>query len=154
MNILLIDNDIASLNKLTALIQSAGHACTGFMNALEAVEIYEQLHYDVVITDVNMPGMSSIEVLKKVRAINPNAKVILITTVSNADAAIASANNKAYAFLSKPLNFEELARLLEKIAQEMTEERQVANNNAKLLLHYAKLKQAYEELQKLTRRKL
>ncbi|MCL6561233.1 MAG: response regulator, partial [Firmicutes bacterium] len=85
----------------------------------EAVEAYYQNPYDVVITDMKMPGLNGIQVLKMVRSVNREAKVIIITAYGNMETAVAAVKNGAYAFFGKPVDFAELMATLEKIEKEI-----------------------------------
>ena len=149
MKILLIDDDVSSLNNLATTIRPSGHQCECFSDPQAALDSYEQAPYDVVISDVRMHGLNGIEVLKKIRTINSQAKVILITAYGDVETAVAAVNHKAYAFLSKPIDFEELMGLLNKIALEHDENLRIVNKNGELLLIYARLKQVYIGLQNL-----
>ncbi|OPY58565.1 MAG: C4-dicarboxylate transport transcriptional regulatory protein DctD [Pelotomaculum sp. PtaU1.Bin035] len=148
MNILLIDDDGDCLDGLATALEPAGNRCDKFTAPGEAVEAYQQNQYDVVITDMKMPGMNGIQVLKKIRSLNPEAKVIINTGYGDVDTAIAAVNNGAYAFFGKPIDLADLMETLEKIEREIGGKKRAEFEHARLAMEYARLKQAYEDLAK------
>ncbi|NSW92744.1 MAG: response regulator [Firmicutes bacterium] len=118
MNILLVDDDADCLDGLVTVLEPAGHQCDMFTVPEKALESYQQKQYDTVITDLKMPGLSGIEVLKKVRSINPEAKVIITTGYGDAETVITALNNGVYAFFDKPIETKDLMETLEKIERD------------------------------------
>lgn len=151
MDILLIDDDLDSLNSLTAAVAPAGNKCEKFTSPVQALETYRQHQglYDVVITDMKMPGMNGIEFLKQARALNPEARVIIVTGYGDVETAIAAVNHGAYAFFGKPVDLVDLLDTLDKIKNEIDDKKKHKLDYERLAAEYRKLKQAYEDLQKL-----
>lgn len=146
MNILLLDDDIDCLISLAAVLKDAGRRCDEFTVPEKAVEAYRQKQHDVVITDMKMPGMNGIQVLKKIRLLNPAARVIIVTGFGDVETAFAALNNGAYAFFGKPVDINDLMDTLEKIEGEINGQEKAKTDRARLALEYARLKQVYEEL--------
>lgn len=119
MNIMLIDDDKDCILSLAGAVEPTGHSCEMFTKPERAVELYDGKRYDVVITDMRMPGMNGIEVLKAIRGHNHKARVIIITGYSDVEAVISAMNFGAYAFLGKPVNIGELIETIEKIGAEV-----------------------------------
>lgn len=149
MNILLVDDDADCLDGLVTVLEPAGHQCEIFTIPEKALEAYQQKQYDVIITDMKMPGLSGIEVLKKARSINSEAKVIIATGYGDVETAIAALNNGAYAFFGKPIDLNDLMDTLEKVEFEQRGQKRERIEHARLAMEYARLKQAYEDLLKL-----
>lgn len=118
MKILLIDDDADSLECLSTSLEPAGYRCDKFTVPEEAVEAFYQSQYDVVITDMKMPGLNGIQVLKMVRSFDQQVKVIFVTAYGDRETAAAAVNHGAYAFLGKPVDFAKLMEILEKIDKE------------------------------------
>ncbi|MDD3268280.1 MAG: response regulator [Syntrophomonadaceae bacterium] len=146
MKILLVDDDADCLASLDAMFEPTGHLCTSFTVPEEAVEVCRQQHYDLVITDMKMPGMDGLEVLKKIRAFNPETKVIIITAYGDVNTAMAAVNNQAYAFFGKPLQVDDLMRTVEKIEKENLQLEKARSDHANLIMEYSRLKLAYQDL--------
>lgn len=122
MNILLIDDDADCLECLSTALEPAGHRCDKFTVPEEAVEACYQKQYDAVITDMRMPGLNGIQVLKMVHTFDRQAKVIIIITAyGDSETAAAALNSGVYAFFGKPTDFEVLVETLEKIEHELKE---------------------------------
>ena len=134
-------------------IEPAGYHCELFTVPEQAVAAYNPQKYDVIITDMKMPGLTGIQVLKIIKAHNPEAKVIIITGYGDVDTAIAAVNNGAYAFFGKPVNIAELIETLEKINEKTQEKWQEQAEIDQMKQEYTKLKQAYEELQVLLKKR-
>ena len=146
LKLLLIDDDADCLDGLSTALEPAGHTCQKFTVPVEAIKSYRQNQYDVVITDMKMPGMNGIQVLKEIRSLDPVARVIIVTGFGDVETAIAAVNNRAYAFFGKPINIDDLMDTLEKIEGEIRGQEKVKTDHARLALEYARLKQVYEEL--------
>jgi DNA-binding NtrC family response regulator len=85
-------------------------------------------------------------VLQQLRSLNHDAKVVIMTGYLDPDTIISVMNNRAYALLGKPLIIDELMATLERIEQENRERERVMNEHANLVLEFAQLKIAFEEL--------
>ena len=79
MNILLVDDDLDCLGALQGLVKSLGHSSIATDDPRDALEQYAQHAFDLVITDFRMPAMNGSEFARKIRAKNPEAKIILVT---------------------------------------------------------------------------
>ena len=77
--ILLVDDDPQVSEVLGLMLQQLGHQVTGFTNAREALEVFRQGDYKLVITDLGMPDISGRDVAKSVKAMKPETPVVLIT---------------------------------------------------------------------------
>jgi putative two-component system response regulator len=142
INILLVDDDIFVLKTLTTILENAGYCVTPVDNGLRAVEEFKRNSYTLVITDIVMPGMDGIEVLKKIHEIDPDVPVIIVTASPELDTATEALRYNAFDFLIKPFkmkyvlhvvgkaieSFEliqlraEYDRMLEETVREKTEE--------------------------------
>lgn len=152
MNILLIDDDADCLDGLATVLEPAGHNCNVYTVPEVALAAYQKNQHHVVITDMKMPGLSGIDVLKKARLINPEAKVIIATGYGDVETAVKALNNGAYAFFGKPINLNELMDTLDKIECEISGKKKDRIEHARLTIEYNRLKKAYEDLLKLLRK--
>ncbi len=101
------DEDITRKHLITAL-KTEGYETVGVKNGDEALALIEQEHFDVLITDVRMPGMSGIELLERVKEIYPGIEVLIITGYGSIDAAVEAMKKGAYEYITKPFNLDEL----------------------------------------------
>lgn len=151
MNILLVDDDSDCLADLVTILTSAGHQYDMFTVPEKALESYQQKQYAMVITDMKMPRLSGIDVLKKVLSINPKAVVVIVTGFAEAEAAIAAVNYRAYAFLEKPVEKERLLEILKKAENELLEQKKATIEHSQLIKEHKYFKEVCQILVKLYR---
>jgi DNA-binding response OmpR family regulator len=107
-NILLADDEQIFLAATAQLLENEGFLCDCAENAEQAMEKLSKKYYDLLITDIKMPGNLNLELVKKVAAENPATSVILITGYPSQKTAIAAVQLPITAYMLKPLNFPEL----------------------------------------------
>ena len=79
LKVLIVDDEFIIVELLTTLLKGLGHNVTGIADPLKARSILKEEVFDLVITDLGMPGVSGFELAKSVKERNPNTKVVLIT---------------------------------------------------------------------------
>ncbi len=114
-NILLVDDDPAILSVLEARLVSAGLKVFTAGNGPQALEILNDHHLDVLVSDVKMPGMNGMELLEEVRSIKPELPVIFMTAYGTIPDAVSSVKAGVVDYLSKPLDGRDLIEKLHKI---------------------------------------
>ncbi|MCB4792421.1 MAG: response regulator [Elusimicrobia bacterium] len=102
--ILIVDDDSAILQTCLKAVQSMAYDAKGVSSGEEAVEVLKEEHVDLVVTDLQMGGMSGIDLLKYIKANNPNTSVIIITAYPSADSAIESLRAGVSDYIKKPFN--------------------------------------------------
>jgi len=122
MNILLVDDDISSVTALTNLL-SHDHDLKIASNGYDAFNMIAGNHYDVVITDIMMPKMNGIELLKSIREFDRDINVIVLTGYPTDNTIKAATKYNASAFFIKPIDVERFMAELEKIEQSVTSEK-------------------------------
>ncbi len=149
MKIIIIDDDPNTLKSLSTALGIAGHDSETYSNPRDAIERYTQENFDAVLTDVLMIEMDGVEVLKELRKINPNARVILFSGFAKLEMTIEALNNHAYAFFNKPLDIGKLLETLDAIAAEINEFVSQEQQRTNLMKEYERTRQAYENLKGL-----
>jgi len=99
--ILLVDDDAGVLELLSAALRNEGQIEQA-STAEEALECLQRGRYDVIVTDVRMPGMGGIELLRRVSEVQPDARVIVMTGESGPDTVAESLRHNAFSYLVKP----------------------------------------------------
>ena len=108
-NILIVDDEEIVLAALREMLSREGYHVTTVPRAEDAVELLEQQAFSVVLTDQKMPGLTGLEFLARVKALQPDATRILITGALNLAVVIDSINKgEIYRFVVKPWVREEL----------------------------------------------
>jgi DNA-binding NtrC family response regulator len=146
VNILLVDDDADCLADLVNILAPAGHQYDLFTIPEKALEGYQERQYDMVVTDMKMPRLSGIDVLKKVLAIDPGAVVVIVTGLAETEAAIAALNNRAYALLEKPVGKERLLEILGKVEHDILEQKKKAVEHFQLVKEHKYLKEVCQTL--------
>ena len=115
MRVLLVEDDRVARVPLRDDIAEAGYDVDEAGSAEEALELLGKKGYDVVVTDLRMPGMDGIELLERIKAESPDTEVIVITAYGTVRTAVRAMKLGAYEYLTKPFDNEELLLLLERI---------------------------------------
>lgn len=129
-NILIIEDDKNTKEGLKKFLEGEKYQVTAFEKGKEAIDYIKQNKVDVVLTDMKMPKMDGLEVLKKTQKISPPALVIILTAYGTVENAVEAMKLGAYDYITKPLNLEKLSLVIERA------------------LSYRKLKEDYELLKK------
>ncbi|MDH5381035.1 MAG: response regulator [Cyclobacteriaceae bacterium] len=114
-NILIIDDSMFQRKMLTDALIEMGYEVSQAENGAKGIEIFKELKPDCVVTDLLMPDMSGQEVIKKIKEITPNQKMLVISadiqlSIKNECIALGIAG-----FLNKPFNKVELKNILENL---------------------------------------
>lgn len=106
--ILVIDDEVSILEVVKLGLEEYGFKVDVFSDPIEALNRFSESNYDAVLSDINMPEMSGLEVLRRCKKINPESVVILITAYSSIDSAIEAIRGGALDYIRKPFRMEEL----------------------------------------------
>jgi DNA-binding NtrC family response regulator len=123
--ILFIDDEPGSRESLSLLLQREGYHVEAVAAGEDALELLSTTSYDVIITDLFLPGVSGIDVLKHVKEHSLPCNVILITGNASAETAVKAMKEGAFDYITKPLNFEKLKVL---VAKAIEKNRLIAEN--------------------------
>ncbi|MBI4614230.1 MAG: sigma-54-dependent Fis family transcriptional regulator [Planctomycetes bacterium] len=117
MRVLLAEDEKTIAITLADDLRERGHEVTVAEDGREAKEEFKRKYFDAVITDIKMPGLSGLDLLREVKGQSPGTEVIVITGVGTVETAVQAMKLGAYDFLTKPFLNEEVLHLLEKIEQ-------------------------------------
>ena len=106
--ILVIDDDTSLRRVLEYNLQEDGYEVQTASSGEEGLYLFGQSQPDLVITDMNMPGMDGLMVLKSIKERSPETLVIIITAFGTVDVAVEAMKAGAYDYITKPFNREEL----------------------------------------------
>ncbi len=93
-----------------------GHEVTVCPDGLTAVAAIKRNSYDCILVDLDMPGMSGIEVIAKARELSPQTDAVVLTGKSSLETAVAALRHGAFDYLTKPCKLVELQALLNRVA--------------------------------------
>jgi DNA-binding NtrC family response regulator len=132
--ILVIDDKENICKLLSAHLQSEGYQVDTAPDGEQGTAMFDSGVYDLVITDVKMPGMDGLEVLRRIKDRSPDTVVVMITAFADMDDAIAAMKMGAFDYLKKPFKLEEIQATVEK-----------ALENRRLLQENRRLRQEVEQ---------
>lgn len=124
--ILIVDDEKNYPMIISELLQEEGYSSLTASSGMEALDILNNEIIDLVLTDVKMPGISGIQLLEKIKEINPDLPVIIMTAYGSVEKAVEAMHKGAYTFILKP--FENQA-LIAHIAKAISVYRIVQENN-------------------------
>src|ERR1700704_2628472 len=115
--ILIVDDEANARTALAELLRDEGYEVETAADAFKALGKYESFAPHIVVTDLKMPGMDGIELVKKIRATDEVTGIIVMTAFGAVQSAIGARRAGAAEYLTKPLNFEELLVVLAKVLE-------------------------------------
>lgn len=116
-SVLLIDDDV-NLNRVTQFqLEENGYKVTTAQDGLEGIEKFRKKQTDIVVTDLQMPRLGGIELIKKIREVNKDVIIIVITAYGSIDSAVKACKSGADEYISKPFGIEELIFIIEKASK-------------------------------------
>ena len=118
-NILIVDDDVTILEALQDMLGLMGdYHIARAQNPGAGLQLLGEKAFDVVISDINMPGMDGIEFLKAIKAVSPDLPVVMITGYPSIDVAIQAMKEGAADFITKPFRCEQIKISIEKLLRE------------------------------------
>src|SRR5258705_8444117 len=119
-NLLIVDDELGMRQFLTHLFQREGHTVRVAENGRDAMKLLHEQPSDLIVSDIRMPDMDGIELLRAAREFLPDIEVVMMTAFANVDTAREAFLLGAYDFVQKPFDNdllkETVARALEKIS--------------------------------------
>lgn len=134
--ILVVDDEMSMREFMEILLAGEGYDVDTAGSGNEAFQKIAEGDFHMVITDIQMPGMDGIEVLKKAKEISPSTEVIMMTAYASAESAVEAMKCGAYDYLTKPFKVDEIKIIIEKAFEN------IALKNENLLLK-RELKESY-----------
>jgi two-component system response regulator HydG len=111
-HILVIDDDKAMRDACFQILSRQGYRVELAAGAKQGLSLLERLSFDTILLDLVMPDMDGLEALKKIRALDPDVEVIIITGYGTIQSAVESIKAGAFHFLSKPFVPDDLRNLV------------------------------------------
>ncbi len=112
IRILVVDDELSMREFLSILLEREGYDVSVAASAAEALRMMESALFDLVLSDVNMPGLSGIELLARIKEKSPETAVLMLTAFSAAEQAVEAMKLGAYDYIGKPFKNEEIKQLV------------------------------------------
>jgi two-component system, NtrC family, response regulator HydG len=113
--ILIAEDEDITLKHLVSTLQKEGYEVASATNGIDAQQMIEAGYFDVLITDIKMPGMTGLELLATVKSRFPDIEVVVITGFGTIGSAIEAIKNGAIDYITKPFDLDELLLKVKKI---------------------------------------
>jgi nitrogen regulation protein NR(I) len=123
-HVLIVDDEMNIRRVLAAMLKREGYEATTSADGEQALAVLAKTPVDVVVTDLIMPRMGGMDLLKRVAADFPDVPVIVITAHGSVDSAVAALKAGAFDYITKPFEQEELKKVIAKAARAHDLERQ------------------------------
>jgi len=145
--ILVVDDEKFIVEAISRHLSESGHKMEGLVDSTKALESIQNNDFDLVITDLRMPGMSGIDLARAVHDKAADTQVIILTGYATLDSAIESISLDVYSYLNKPFDLRELGQVVERA---LTAQRLKRENEA-LQLRVSKMLDDISTLYEVTR---
>ncbi|HUJ21873.1 MAG TPA: response regulator [Bryobacteraceae bacterium] len=110
--ILIADDDPDMHRLLGAALEAPDRKIESAYNGLDALACIEAAPYDLVLTDVHMPGLDGLALLQRIRQIRPSTKVVVMTVTSTPESIVQSIRDQAFTYFSKPFTIGAVAEMV------------------------------------------
>lgn len=107
-NILVVDDEPSVVDVYSQYLTRAGYKVQSAANGKEALDVFKKDHFQLVITDIEMPEIDGMALLDKIKAVDKYVVVIMVTGYGTIERAVEAFKKGAYDFLEKPLNLKAL----------------------------------------------
>lgn len=110
--LLVVDDEAIVGKRLSQVFSKMGYEIETYTEAAAAMGAMAEKPFDVVVTDLKMDGMDGMEVLRRVRKLNPSTQVIIITGYASPETAELARQQGVFEFLAKPFRLDELKQAI------------------------------------------
>ncbi|MCD4718251.1 MAG: response regulator [Desulfobacula sp.] len=125
--ILVVDDERRIVDNISLCLKREGFQTTGVYDGDEAIRIFEQQKFDLVLLDVSMPGMNGYEVMEHIFGIDEDVSVIMITGNASIESAIRALKIGAWDYLKKPFEY---ADLIKTVKNALSQKKLIADKKA------------------------
>jgi len=135
--ILVVDDEANARNALSELLKEEGHSVETAADGFKALGKFEEFGPDLILTDLKMPGMDGLELMKRIQEQSGDVIVIVMTAFGAVETAVAAMRMGAADYLTKPINMNELQLVLNRELEHQRLRREAGQLRARLQERYS-----------------
>ena len=136
VNILVVDDEEIVRNSLVDWLREDGYHAEAASDGFEALQKLKERPWDIALVDLKMPKMDGLELMERMKEMDPDIQVIIITAYATVHTAVQAMKKGAYDYLVKPFNPEEISLLIERLIQSKELAREVSFLRKELTKQY------------------
>ena len=137
-SLLIVDDEFVVRDSLTKWFKQDGYRVQAAEDATQALKLMEQGPWDIVLLDIRMPGMSGLDLQKRLKEIDKEATIIMVTAYASVDSAVQALKEGAFDYITKPVDPDHLSHLV----QNALRQKHLTDENVRLRGHLSSLMKA------------
>ncbi|UCD66743.1 MAG: sigma-54-dependent Fis family transcriptional regulator [Deltaproteobacteria bacterium] len=111
-SILVVDDELSMREFLKILLEKEGYEVTTASEAANAIDLVQNQDFDLVLSDIKMPGMGGLSLLEKIKEIDNSLPVIMITAYASPENAVVAMKSGAFDYITKPFKVDEIIKII------------------------------------------
>ena len=119
-NILIVDDELSMREFLEILLNGEGYNVDSAANGTEAIKKLKNTHYQLIISDIQMPGMGGLELLKNIKNLSPATEVLMMTAYASTETAVEAMKSGAYDYITKPFKVDEVKLIIKNVLEKVS----------------------------------
>ncbi|MBE0650110.1 MAG: sigma-54-dependent Fis family transcriptional regulator [Bacteroidales bacterium] len=120
ISILIVDDEESVRDSLYNWFIEDGYNVDCAENAQKALSILENKNFDIILADIRMPGMDGLEMQRRIKLLNKDSIIIIMTAFSSVDSAVRALKDGAYDYITKPFDPDDLSHLIRNATKQIT----------------------------------
>jgi DNA-binding NtrC family response regulator len=129
---LVIDDDVSTLEFMKFRLKDEGFEVMTAERGQKGLDFVRETEFDIILTDLNLPDLNGIEMVKQCKQISPDTEIIMITGFGSMEKAIEATKAGAFHYVEKPVNFDELNLLIGKAVERKQQTKEIKELRGKL----------------------
>jgi len=118
VSILIVDDELSVRDSLTKWFTEDGYRADAAADATEALKKLKPRVWDIIFLDIKLPGMDGMELQKRIKSVDPDATIIMITAYATVDTAVKSLKEGAHDYVTKPVDPDYLSHLVANVVKQ------------------------------------
>jgi DNA-binding NtrC family response regulator len=110
--VLVVDDNARARQSMTDVLRAAGHDVTSSASAAEALRLLDRGEFDVILTDLQMPGMNGLEFIRALAKRGCDSQIVMVTAFASVSSAVEAMRHGAFDYIEKPFDAEQLEQLV------------------------------------------